>query len=71
MLVPAELDDVSKDIPQFPLASFVGAKILQQRAPKRSGIVPSSCAHALRESMRTIQPIHPRDKKSDRGIVVQ
>ena len=71
MLIPTELDDVSKDVPQLPLASLVGAEILQEWASKRSRVIPPSCAHALRETMRTVQPIHPRDKETDRGVVVQ
>jgi len=71
MLVPTELDDISKDIPQLPLASLVGAEILQQRASKRSRVFPPSCAHALGETMRIVQSVHPRDKETDRGIVVQ
>lgn len=71
VLIPAELDDVSKNIPQLPLASLVCAEVLQQWASKRSGIVSPSCAHSLRESMRTIQPIHSGDENTNRGIVVQ
>jgi hypothetical protein len=71
VLIPAELDDVSKDIPQLPLASLVSAEVLQQRASKGSGIVPPPCAHSLREPMRTIQPIHSGNEDTNRGIVVQ
>ena len=71
MLVPTELDDISKDVPQLPLASLVGAEIFQEWASKRGRVIPPSCTHALGETMRTIQSVHPRDKKSDRGIVVQ
>jgi len=71
VLVPTKLDDVSKDIPQLPLAGLVGAEILQQRTPKRSRVFPPPCAHTLREPMGTVQSIHPGDEKTDRGIVVQ
>lgn len=71
VLIPAKLDDISKDISQLPLASLVGAEILQKRASEGSRIIPSSCAHALRKSVRAIQSVHPGNEKTDRGIVVQ
>ena len=71
MLIATKLDDVSEDIPQFPLASLVGTEILQERASKGDGIVLPSSTHTLREHVRTIQTIHPRNEKADGGIVVQ
>ena len=71
MLIPTELDDIAKDIPQLPLASLVGAEIFQQWASKGSRVIPPSCAHALMEPMGTIQSVHPGDNESNGGIVVQ
>ena len=71
VLITAELDNISKDIPQFPLASLVGAEILQERAAKGNRFIPPSRAHSLREPMRTIQAIHAGNKKTDGRVVVQ
>ena len=71
VLIPTELDDVSKDIPQLPLSSLVRAEILQEGAPEGSRFFPPSCTHTLREPMRTVQPVHPGDEETNRGIIVQ
>ena len=71
VLITTKLDDISEDIPQFPLASFVCTEILQERASKGDRIIPPPRAYALRESMRTIETVHPGHKETDGGTIVQ
>jgi len=71
VLISTELDDVSKDIPQLPLPGLVRAEILQEGAPEGSRFIPPSCTHTLGEPMRTVQPVHPGDKETNRGVIVQ
>lgn len=71
VLISTELNDVSKDIPQLPLASLVRPEILQEGASEGGRFIPPSCTHTLRKPVGTVQPVHPGDKETNRGIIVQ